>query len=191
MNLAPLATFAGNIIGFINAVLVPLVLAIAFIAFLYGVFQYFIAGGANEEKRKQGRDFVMWSIIGFVVMFSLWGVVNLLMSSLGLNNNARPALPTFGGPSSSVNSSNPFGNTTGALPNGAACPSKDDNLCQSGECDMNASGSWVCVTPTDTSSTNTEATGEEGQACNPDFTCNNPSLNCNVSEGVCESGMNP
>ena len=75
----------GNtIIDIINNVLVPLVFALAFIVFLWGVFQYFIAGADNEDKHKEGRQFVLWAIIGFVIIFTLWGLVNIVVSTLNL-----------------------------------------------------------------------------------------------------------
>lgn len=87
-----------RIMVFIDSIVVPFIMAIAFIVFIWGVFQYFIAGGADEEKRKQGRDFVMWGLIGFVIIISLWGLVNLLMNSLGFRSQTRPPLPIFGAP---------------------------------------------------------------------------------------------
>lgn len=64
--------------------------------FIYGVYKYFIQGGAEEEKVQEGQRFVMWSVIGFALMFSIWGLINLLINSFGLDNTSRPALPTFG-----------------------------------------------------------------------------------------------
>src|SRR4051812_48849653 len=89
-----LGGFILSIISFIDNLLVPLVFAIAFIVFLWGVYTYFIAGGANEEKRAEGQKFVLWAIIGFVVMFSIWGLINLVRSSLPINGT-RPDYPTF------------------------------------------------------------------------------------------------
>ncbi len=96
----PLACFFVNIMTFIDAIVVPFIMALAFLVFVWGVFQYFIAGGADEEKRTQGRNFVIWGIIGFVLMISLWGIVNLLINSLGLKSGSRPPIPTFGVPTS-------------------------------------------------------------------------------------------
>ncbi len=94
-------TASGTLGGLINQVitlinlLVPLVFAIAFIVFLFGVFQYFIAGAGNDEKRKEGRNFIMYALIGFVVMVSVWGLVNLLSGSFTFGSSTRPNLPTF------------------------------------------------------------------------------------------------
>jgi hypothetical protein len=79
----------------IDKFVVPLIFAIAFIVFIIGVYRYFVAGGANEEKRQEGQKFVLWGLIGFVIMFSVWGLINLLVTSLGFNGSTRPALPVF------------------------------------------------------------------------------------------------
>lgn len=87
----------GQIIAIIDQVLVPLLFAVAFIVFIYGVYQYFIAGGADEEKRKKGRELVMYGLIGFFIMITVWGLVNVLVASLGFGSQSRPALPCFTG----------------------------------------------------------------------------------------------
>lgn len=86
-----------GIIIFINDYLVPLIFAIAFIMFLYGVFRGFIANGGNEAKRTEGRKFVVYGVIGFAIMLSVWGLVNLITNTFGFYSPTRPALPTFGG----------------------------------------------------------------------------------------------
>ena len=86
-------TFVKNLVGFINSTLVPLVFAIAFLVFLWGIFKTFILGGADETKRSEGRQLMLYAIIGFLLMVSLWGIVNLVGSSLGLNNTLTGTLP--------------------------------------------------------------------------------------------------
>ncbi|MBU1292967.1 pilin [Patescibacteria group bacterium] len=96
---ANLGEYMKSIVGLINTYIVPLVFAIAFIVFIWGVFQYFVLGGASEEKREEGKKLVMWGIIAFVVMLSLWGLVNLLVASFGFGGQNVPKLPTFNPPS--------------------------------------------------------------------------------------------
>ncbi len=91
-----LTSIITDFIAFLNGTLVPLVFAIAFIVFLWGVFRYFIAGADNPEKRDSGRQFVVYGIVGFFLMLSVWGLVNLLMGTFNLDTNGRPCLPTFG-----------------------------------------------------------------------------------------------
>lgn len=74
------------VIDLINNVAVPLVFAIAFIVFIWGVFMYFIAGGHDEEKQSQGKSLMLWGLIGFFIMVSVWGLVNILTGTLNLDN---------------------------------------------------------------------------------------------------------
>lgn len=75
------------IIAFINNIAVPLIFALSFVVFIFGIFRYFIAGAANEEKRKSGRDIMIYGIIGFAVMICVWGLVHLLTGTIRLDNS--------------------------------------------------------------------------------------------------------
>ena len=81
-------TFIGSgttgIVGLLNTVVAPVIFALAFLVFVYGVVSYFFLHGGEESKREEGRMFVLWGIIGMVVMFSVWGLVNILLSTLGI-----------------------------------------------------------------------------------------------------------
>lgn len=80
------------IIDFINSTAVPVVFALAFIVFIFGVFQYFILGRGDEAKAQQGRSLMLWGIIGFFVMVAVWGLVNILLGTFNLDSSA-PQFP--------------------------------------------------------------------------------------------------
>lgn len=83
-----------SIIGIINGMLVPVLIAIAFITFLWGVYKYFILGADSDTERATGRQFVLWGIIGFVVIASVWALVNIVSGTLGLQiGNTAPPPP--------------------------------------------------------------------------------------------------
>lgn len=84
---------ASNILYIINAVLVPLLFALAFIVFLYGIAKTYIFSGGEPEEVSKGHKLVLWGIIGFVVMISLWGLVNVVANTFGLYGAPAPALP--------------------------------------------------------------------------------------------------
>ena len=106
-NIRPIGQIFNFLITIIDHVLVPLIFGVALIVFTWGVYNYFIAGGANEEKRKEGRNFIIYGIVGFFIMVSLWGLVNVLVYSFGFNRATRPPIPTFN--ESTGDRSNPFG----------------------------------------------------------------------------------
>lgn len=90
--------FFDDVSSFINGTLIPLVFAIALLVFIYGMFQYFILGGGDEDSRETGRRLMLWSIVGFVAMVSIFGIVNLVAGGLGFSEDENiqniPNVPT-------------------------------------------------------------------------------------------------
>jgi hypothetical protein len=82
-------------ISFIGGTLVQLVFAIALIVFIWGLFQSFIIGGADEEKRKEGKSLMVWGIVALAVMVSVWGIVNVLTGSFKFTGNERVTAPVI------------------------------------------------------------------------------------------------
>jgi hypothetical protein len=79
-----IGTSSSGIIGVLNTVVVPTIFTLAFGAFIWGVVNYFFLHGTEETKRKEGRYFILWGIIGMVVLVSVWTFVKLLLSTLGI-----------------------------------------------------------------------------------------------------------
>jgi len=93
-NISDVGTF---IINTINNIIVPVLFAVAFIVFLYGVFKTFIVGQGSEEAKEQGKNLMLWGLIGFFVMVSVWGLVNILTGTVSFGNNAAPStVPSSG-----------------------------------------------------------------------------------------------
>lgn len=99
--LTPMLAFAqvrdaadlGNLVlGLINNVAIPLLFAIAFFVFLFGVFKYFIAGSGDEENRKKATQMILYGIIGFALMVSVWGLVGLVINTLDLGSTGVPKI---------------------------------------------------------------------------------------------------
>ncbi len=77
-------SFAGivsNIIHFFNGSVIPLIYALAVVFFFIGIVRYFFIEG-GEEGQTKGRQFVLYGLIGLVVLFSVWGLVNILLNVL-------------------------------------------------------------------------------------------------------------
>ncbi len=73
-----------GIIGLINTVVIPLIFAFVFFVFVWGVIKYFFISMGNETKREEGKKFVMWGLLGMVILFSVWGLISILLSTLGI-----------------------------------------------------------------------------------------------------------
>jgi hypothetical protein len=79
-------TFFKDAGGLINDILIPILLAIAFLVFIVGIVQYFLlAGKDNADGQEKGKSLILWGIIGFVLIVSIWGIVNLLAGGLGFD----------------------------------------------------------------------------------------------------------
>ena len=91
-------TLLGNILIFTNDVLIPFIIGIGFLVFVWGMFQFFIAGGSNDEAKEKGKSLMIYATLGFVLIIVFWGIINLLTSSTGLNEQANfivPKAPTI------------------------------------------------------------------------------------------------
>ena len=89
----PFGDLLANILVFTNQTLIPFIIGIGFLVFVWGMFQYFIAGGANEESREKGRKLMINATLGFVVIIIFFGVINLLTSSIGLEGQSLNNVP--------------------------------------------------------------------------------------------------
>ncbi len=90
-----IGTFLDAILGFIDSVLIPLVLGIAFLMFIWGVFKFFILGGSDSEKQAEGKSLMIYAVAGFVIILSFYGIVNLLTDGLGFGGETVdiPSVP--------------------------------------------------------------------------------------------------
>lgn len=95
-----LTIFLGKVSKWITY-LVVIVIALAMLAFLWGIIQY-ITAGADEEKRAGARNYMIYGIIGLFVMVSVWALVYWLGSILGirpgggLSSQEMPGVPGIG-----------------------------------------------------------------------------------------------
>ncbi|MFZ2167350.1 MAG: hypothetical protein WAV50_00600 [Minisyncoccia bacterium] len=95
-NLSDVGSF---IINTINNILVPVIFAIAFLVFVWGAFDAFILGATNDSAKEKGKDLMLWGLIGFFVMVSVWGLVNILTGTISFGN---PSGVTGGTPKAGV-----------------------------------------------------------------------------------------
>jgi hypothetical protein len=81
-------------IGSILNSLVPVLIALGIVYFVYGVITYVIS--SDEEAKKAGRNRIIYGIIGLAVIVGVWGLVRIVTNTFGLNNTQQITLPTIG-----------------------------------------------------------------------------------------------
>lgn len=89
----PLADMLRNILTFGNEVIIPFIIGIGFLMFVWGMLQYFIFGGASDESREKGKKLMISSTIAFVVIIIFFGAINLLSTSTGLEGQKIKNVP--------------------------------------------------------------------------------------------------
>jgi heme/copper-type cytochrome/quinol oxidase subunit 4 len=141
--------FIASFLTFSSKVLIPFLLGIAFLFFVFNVIRFFVVGGGNEDSRENARNLATYGVLAFVIIVVFWGVVNLLSNSLGFGganvptpdylqkngvnfptSNARPTTNNTNGTQSTNNG------TANAVPQPVQCPSGATYNANSNTCDF-------------------------------------------------------
>ena len=103
-----------KIVGYLNQALV-LLMGVAVVMFVFYIIRYFIL---PNENRKEAGAYVLYAVVGFFVVLSVWGLVNILSNTVfgSAGNGTAPSLNTIqslfpgggGGSSSGGNSQAPM-----------------------------------------------------------------------------------
>ncbi len=88
-----LQTFLGSVITLLNSI-VPLILAVAFLVFLWNMMRYFIIEGGNEKEHENAKSLALWGIIAFVIISGIWGIVNLFIGEINIEKK-DPIVPDY------------------------------------------------------------------------------------------------
>lgn len=93
------AADAFSIITVINKILafvIPVLITLAVVYFIWGVIQYTVS--SDEEKKKKARGAIIQGLIGLFVIVAFWGIIRLITNTFGvgseqLNSSAIPCIP--------------------------------------------------------------------------------------------------
>ncbi len=90
----PFFAFAQNFTAILNTFsnivnsLIPLLMAIALLAFFWGVVKY-IWNGGDAESEKSGRSIMVAGIVGLFVMVAIWGIVGIIANTFGVGTGQK------------------------------------------------------------------------------------------------------
>ena len=69
-----------HVFGFVEYYLVPFVLAIGLVLFLYGVINYYIIGPGDEERREIGRQSLLWAALLFFIGLCIFAITRWIFT---------------------------------------------------------------------------------------------------------------
>lgn len=71
--------------------IILLLAAVAFVVFIWGIFE-FIAHAGEETKREEGRKAIMWGLVGLVIIFGAYGIIDLAIGTFDLTPNGQSSI---------------------------------------------------------------------------------------------------
>ena len=83
---SPIKVFVGRVDKFLLNPLIYLLFAAALVYFMYGVLEFFIASATGGEQG-DGKNHMLWGVIGFFIMMSVMGIIKLIEHTLGISAN--------------------------------------------------------------------------------------------------------
>ena len=83
--MAVLNRFLDSVVREIINPIILLLSAAAFVLFIWGVFE-FVAHAGDETKRTEGKKAIMWGLIGLVIIFGAYGIINVALGTFSLPN---------------------------------------------------------------------------------------------------------
>ncbi len=90
MDTSSFKNFVSEIIAFIGSLVLPTLITLIVFVFIFNVARY-ISKGDDPKERQNAAKYMLWSVIGLFLIFSLWGIMALLRNTAGI---ASP-LPLF------------------------------------------------------------------------------------------------
>jgi len=78
-----LNSFLSKVIVQIIDPIILLLSAGAFVVFLWGIFE-FIRKAGDAKKREEGRQAIFWGLIGLVIIFGAYGIINIALGTFNL-----------------------------------------------------------------------------------------------------------
>lgn len=64
--------------------IIMLLFAIATLVFVYGIFQ-FINSASADSKRDEGKQKILWGLVGMFIMFGAYGLINVILGTFDID----------------------------------------------------------------------------------------------------------
>ncbi len=71
---------------------IPVISGLTLLIFFWGLAKFIMAVGGDEKAVAEGKNLMIWGIIGLFVMLSIWGILHFLTDQFGFSY-VVPQLP--------------------------------------------------------------------------------------------------
>ncbi len=75
-------------------ILIPLLMFIGVLVFIWGIVNY-IPGGGNMEKRKTARGYIIYGLIGLFIMIGFWGITKVVFLTFNIQEGGAINMPSI------------------------------------------------------------------------------------------------
>ncbi len=83
---SPIVEFVGKLNRYLFNPVIILLFAAALVYFLYGVFE-FLTNSTSAEGREKGQSHILWGLVGMMIMFGAFAILNLIGNTIGADPN--------------------------------------------------------------------------------------------------------
>lgn len=66
--------------------IIPLLGAVAFLVFIWGVGR-FIRSAGNEKEIKDSKNILIWGVVGLFILVTIWGIMSFLRSEFDFGSD--------------------------------------------------------------------------------------------------------
>jgi len=91
MNTISIVPFLNKVSGAILNPLILILFSVAFVYFAVGVVRLITA---DAGKKEEGKNAVIWGLVGMFIMFSTYGIIRLLLDSFEIKKADVPYINT-------------------------------------------------------------------------------------------------
>lgn len=94
----PLFAYAATVFSVLETIediiarIIPIIMAVATIVFLWGIVMYITAAG-DEKKAVTAKSYITTGLIGLFFMVAIWGIVKALIATFGVGGEGIPPGP--------------------------------------------------------------------------------------------------
>jgi hypothetical protein len=78
-----------------TSTLVPLAFALCVFYFFWGVAKYIRGGAGSDKATEEGKNIMIWGIVGIFVAFSIWGIISFIRTELTIPDISNVEKPNI------------------------------------------------------------------------------------------------